>query len=140
MGLTVNGGMRNRILWRVDCMALKKLAYDMTVCKVDRIEDIDLNAEMFFIGKTDEEISVVCRTEDTPARTTERDDGWKGFRIEGILDFSFIGILSELSRILAEAGIGIFAESTYNTDYIFVKESNFEHAMEVLAEAGYVIV
>lgn len=121
-------------------MTLKKLAYDMTVCKVDRIEDIDLNAEMFFIGKTDEEISVVCRTEDTPARTTERDDGWKGFRIEGILDFSFIGILSELSRILAEAGIGIFAVSTYNTDYIFVKESNFEHAMEVLAEAGYVIV
>ena len=43
-------------------MTLKKLAYDMTVCKVDRIEDIDLNAEMFFIGKTDEEISVVCRT------------------------------------------------------------------------------
>ena len=54
-----------------------------------------------------------------------------------MLDFSLVGILSKLSTILAENGIGIFAVSTYNTDYILVKAENFERAMAVLAAAGY---
>lgn len=120
-------------------MVLQKLEHDMTVCKVASVADLDLNREFFFIGKTDEEVSLVCLTEDTPADTTERDDGWKGFRIQGVLDFSLIGILSKISSILAENKIGIFAVSTYNTDYILVKEENFDKALEVLAEAGYEI-
>ena len=92
-------------------MKLKKLVYDLTVCKVRSIADINLTADFFFIGKTDEELSLVCRTEDVPAKTVERDDGWRGFRIEGVLDFSLIGILSKLSTILAENKIGIFAVS-----------------------------
>ena len=75
-----------------------------------------------------------------PANTTSRDDGWKGFRIEGVLDFSLIGILSKLSGILAENKIGIFAVSTYNTDYILVKKENFERALNVLAQEGYEII
>ena len=121
-------------------MKLKKLPYDLTVCKTRSIQDIELYADFFFIGKTDEEISLVCRTEDTPAMTTARDDGWRGFRIEGLLDFSLIGILSKLSAILAENGIGIFAVSTYNTDYILVKAENFERAMVVLEKAGYEVI
>ena len=121
-------------------MQLKKLEYDLTVCKVAATADIDLNKEFYFIGKTDEEISLVCRTEDTPANTTDRDDGWKGFRIEGVLDFSLIGILSKISVILAGNKIGIFAVSTYNTDYILVKKENFDKALSVLADEGYTIV
>ena len=102
--------------------------------------DIDLNKEFYFIGKTDEEYSLVCITEDTPANTLEREDGWKGFRIQGILDFSMIGILAQLADILAENKIGIFVVSTFNTDYILVKEENFERALKVLAFAGYDIV
>lgn len=120
-------------------MVLKKLPYKLTVCKVADIKEIDLNTEFYFIGRTDEEISLVCKTEDTPAATTERDDGWRGFRIEGVLDFSLIGILSKLSGILAENKIGIFAVSTFNTDYILVKGENFERAMTVLADAGYTV-
>ena len=101
---------------------------------------VDQDAEFFFLGKTDEELSLVCRTEDTPAHTTERDDGWNGFRIEGVLEFSMIGILSKLSGILAEHRIGLFAVSTYNTDYILVKKENFEAALEALAAEGYTIV
>lgn len=82
---------------------------------------------------------MVCRTEDTPASTTECDDGWRAFRIEGVLDFSLIGILSKLSGILAENKIGIFAVSTYNTDYILVKEENYDRAMNVLSDAGYTV-
>ena len=121
-------------------LELKKLPYKLTVCKVKNVSDIDMQSEFFFIGKTDEELSLVCKTEDTPQETIERDDGWKGFRISGVLDFSLIGILSKLSAILAEHKIGIFAVSTYNTDYILVKEENFEKALNVLAEEGYTIV
>ena len=121
-------------------MELKKIAHKLTVCKVAEITDIDITAEFYFIGKTDEELSLVCRTEDTPEKTLERDDGWRGFRIQGVLDFSLIGILSKLSGILAENKIGIFAVSTYNTDYILVKEENFERALDVLASEGYTVV
>ena len=121
-------------------LELKKIEYNLTVCKIRNISDIDMTSAFYFIGKTDEEISLVCKTEDTPAKTIERDDGWKGFRIQGTLDFSLIGILSKLSGILAEHKIGIFAVSTYNTDYILVKEENFERALKVMALEGYVIV
>ena len=118
-------------------MKLKKLEYDLTVCKAASIRDIRLESEFFFIGRTDEELSLVCRTEDVPEETVERDDGWKGFRIEGVLDFSLIGILSKISAILAENQIGIFAVSTYNTDYILVKEEIFDKALNALSVAGY---
>ncbi len=121
-------------------MELKKLDFDLTVCKVTALSEIDLKADFFFIGKTDEEISLVCQTNEVPTGVIEREDGWKGFRIQGVLDFSLIGILSELSTILAENKIGIFAVSTYNTDYILVKKENFDQALNVLSEAGYVFV
>ncbi len=118
-------------------MKLKKLPYELTVCKVSNVSDINLDTDICFVGKTDEEISLVCRIKDTPADTAERDGGWRGFRIEGVLDFSLIGILSKLSAILAENKSGIFAVSTFNMDYILVKAKNFDHAMTVLAAEGY---
>lgn len=123
-----------------DKMKLKKIDYNLTICKVQNVSDIDMTSEFYFIGKTDEEISLVCRTEDAPSNTVERDDGWKGLRIQGTLDFSLIGILSKLSGILADCGIGIFAVSTYNTDYILVKEENYNQAIIALASRGYLIV
>jgi len=121
-------------------MELKKLEYQLTVCKVKSVADIDVNREFYFIGKTDEEISLVCKTQDTPENTLERDDGWRGFRIQGVLDFSLIGILAKISGILAENKIGIFAVSTFNTDYILVKEENFEKALSVLSIEGYSVI
>ena len=121
-------------------MELKRLPYDLTVCKLADGAAVDLSAEFFFLSKTDEELSLVCRTEDAPGETAARDDGWKAFRIEGVLDFSLIGILSRLSGILASHGIGIFAMSTYNTDYILVKAEHFETALAALAAEGYTVV
>ena len=121
-------------------MKLKALPYALTVCRLADASEINLKHDFYFLARTDEELSLVCRTEDTPANTAARDDGWRAFRIEGVLDFSLIGILSRISAILAENKIGIFAVSTYNTDYILVKEENFERALQVLAEAGYTIV
>ena len=121
-------------------MELKVLQYSLTVCKVKSISQIDFSKEFYFVGRTDEELSLVCITEDTPEETVAREDGWRGFRIQGVLDFSLIGILSKISAILAESKIGIFAVSTFNTDYIFVKDEEFEKALRVLAQGGYVIV
>ena len=121
-------------------MELKALPYALTVCRLADASEIDLNQDFYFLSRTDEELSLVCRTEDTPANTAARDDGWRAFRIEGVLDFSLIGILSKISAILAENKIGIFAVSTYNTDYILVKEENFDRAIRALAENGYTIV
>jgi hypothetical protein len=120
-------------------MELKKLPFNLSVCKIQSVADMDLNAEFYFIGRTDEEISLVCRTEDVPAGVTDRSDGWKGFRIQGTLDFSLIGILSRISSVLADNKIGIFAVSTYNTDYILVKEEDFDRALASLEKEGYTI-
>ena len=120
-------------------MELKRLPYDLTVCKLADGAAVDFSADFYFLSKTDEERSLVCKTEDTPKETTARDDGWKAFRIEGVLDFSLIGILSKLSGILAKHGIGIFAVSTYNTDYILVKAENFDAALAALAAEGYAV-
>ena len=121
-------------------MELKRLEHDFSVCKVTDLSGVDMTQEFCFIGKTDEELSLVCITEKVPDNTIEREDGWRGFRIQGVLDFSLIGILSKISGILAENKIGIFAVSTYNTDYVLMKEENFDRAMMVLSDAGYEIV
>ena len=121
-------------------MELKRLPYDLTVCKLADGAAVDLSADFYFLSKTDEELSLVCKTEDAPRETVARDDGWRAFRIEGVLDFSLIGILSKLTAVLAEEGIGVFAVSTYNTDYILVKEERFAEALEALGKAGYTVV
>lgn len=120
-------------------MELRQLPFELTVCKVSDVTSIDLSSEFFFVGKTDEEISLVCQTSEVPSNTVAREDGWRGFVIEGVLDFSLVGILSKVSSMLAAAGIGIFAISTYNTDYILVKSENFRKATDALAAAGYTI-
>lgn len=121
-------------------MEIKKIDYDFSICKVTDYSLVKLDSEYSFIGKTEEEKSLVCITADVPPNTIERDDGWKAFRIQGVLDFSLIGILSEISGILAENQIGIFAVSTFNTDYILTKKENYRKVLEVLGNAGYRII
>ena len=121
-------------------MTLKKLPYELTVCKVRSAAQIDFNQDFYFAAKTEEEVSLVCKTEDTPAVAAEREDGWRGFYIQGTLDFSLVGILAKLSGLLAEHRISIFAVSTYNTDYLLVKAEDFNRAMAVLEAAGYDVV
>lgn len=121
-------------------MQLKKIDGNFSVCKVADFSKVNLNCRYCFIGITDEEHSLVCTTESVPNDATERDDGWKAFRIQGVLDFSLIGILAKISTLLAENQIGLFAISTYNTDYILVKEENYSKALNILSDADYEII
>lgn len=121
-------------------MEIKKINQDFSVCKVMDYSLVNLNAEYCFVGKTDEEKSLVCVTSDVPSNVIERDAGWKGFRIQGILDFSLIGILSKIADVLAKNSISIFAISTYNTDYVLIKKKSYQRALDILEHSGYVIV
>lgn len=121
-------------------MEIKVIDRSFSVCKVADYSKVNWGAEFVFIGKTDEENSLVCLTEDVPPNVMEREDNWQAFRIQGQLDFSLVGILSRITGILAENNIGIFAVSTYNTDYILVKKEIYNLAIHTLANAGYSIV
>ena len=121
-------------------MELKRLPQAFTVCKLADPRAIDLEAPFYFIGRTDEELSLVCPTEAVPQGVTDREDGWRAFRIQGILDFSLTGILAPIATLLAAHEIGIFAVSTFNTDYVLVKEGQFDRALWLLEAAGYDVI
>ena len=118
-------------------MILECIDGEFSVCQTEDLSAVKLDAQYLFIGKTDEELSVVCRKGDVPKNCIRCEDGWRGFRVSGELDFSLVGILSKISAVLAENNISIFAVSTYNTDYVFVKSADFENALGALAENGY---
>lgn len=120
-------------------MKLEAIKGEFSVCKVADYSLTDLSASFVFTGATDEERSLVCPTVSVPKNTTDRDDGWRAFRVKGTLDFSLTGILARLSAVLAENKIGIFAVSTFNTDYILTKSANFDRALAALRASGYEI-
>ena len=121
-------------------MEIKKIDHNFSVCQVEDYSLVNLNSEYSFIGKTDEEKSLVCITDEVPANVIQQDDGQKAFRIQGVLDFSLIGILAKIAAALADNGISIFAVSTYNTDYVLMKKENYQKALDVLKALGYMII
>jgi len=81
----------------------------------------------------------VCETERVPENTLTRDDGWRAFKVEGPLDFGIVGIMAKLSSALAAAQVPLFAISTFDTDYIFVKADNLKSAIAALTVADCLI-
>lgn len=90
-----------------------------------------------FWGKTEVETSLMCKSQLVPEGTQAREDGWKGFRVVGQLEFSLVGILAKISASLAEAGVSIYAVSTFDTDYVFLKEEMAPLAVEALEKNGW---
>jgi hypothetical protein len=109
------------------------------VCRLDPasiIPDWVKNDEFCSITKTAEELSVVCIEENIPSGI-KSEKGWRILKIEGKLDFALTGILAAVSTTLANQGISIFALSTYDTDYIMVKNRDIENAVSELEKAGH---
>lgn len=133
-----------------DGLTIRAMDGEYTICKLLDYSEVWLSGSpasdaeredgLLFIGATGEENSLVCLSSRVPSNAVARDDGWRAFRIEGMLDFSLTGILSGIAGILAERKIGIFAVSTYNTDYILVKSKDFESALAALAAEGYTVI
>ena len=121
-------------------MKIRKIHHEFSVCQVKDYSLVNLDSEYSLIGKTDEEKSLVCITREVPSNVIQRDDGWKAFSIQGILDFSLVGILAKIATVLADNNISIFALSTYNTDYVLIKNENNQKGLEILKSMGYEIV
>ena len=118
-------------------MTLQILPQIFTVCKVPEISAELLQTPFCFTAVTDTERSLLCPTPAVPQSCTERSDGWRGLRVKGTLDFALIGILARLTALLAEHAVSVFAVSTYDTDYLFVRESQWTVALNVLRSGGY---
>jgi hypothetical protein len=96
-----------------------------------------LKGPFFSIGKTEDELSIVCRQNLIPGDVKMEKD-WKIIKVEGPLDFGLTGILASIANPLAEAKISIFAISTFDTDYVMVKNENLVRALKALEGAGFV--
>lgn len=101
-----------------------------------------LSGTFYSVTATPDELSLVCLQAYVPAegRTASGyNPDWRILKVAGILDFALTGILSGIAAPLAQAGISIFAISTYNTDYVLVKAGRLHEAVRVLLDCGYTI-
>lgn len=112
------------------------------VCRLGAVAPIPpwATAGSFFsITRAADELSVVCRQDAVPEGVVgER--GWRCLRVAGTMPFSVVGVLASLTAPLAESGIGVFAVSTFDTDYLLVKEADFEAALDALRRQGHAVL
>ena len=121
---------------------MKLLKEKYGVCRLDKNEHIPnwgVDGELYSITKTEDELSIVCLQDNIPENIQCEKD-WRVLKIEGPLDFSLVGILAEISNLMAKNSISIFAISTYDTDYILVKEKDIEKAVMVLVNDRYDVI
>ncbi|MDR3121592.1 MAG: ACT domain-containing protein [Clostridiales bacterium] len=131
-----------------DGFTLVELAASFSVCKLAPGAEITQamafaarSRGTFFLARTSDEISLVCETSEAPdgAQRLAAEHGWRGLKVAGTLDFGLVGIIARLTGVLAERAIPVFVASTYDTDYIFVKATNFPAAIHALRDAGCTI-
>lgn len=123
-------------------LTMKRLKGNYGICRLEKdqsIPDWSMKGGFFSITRTENELSLVCSEEVIPERVT-CEKGWQMLKVEGPLDFALVGILSKISTLLANEGISIFAISTYDTDYILIKEQDMPKGIETLIEGGYSVI
>jgi hypothetical protein len=120
-------------------LCLELLNCRLAICRLDPQEAVPLWAgasDFSSVTRTREELSIVCREADVP-EGIRREGGWRIFKVEGPLDFALTGVLASLAGPLSEAGVSLFAVSTFDTDYVMVREDDMERAAETLRAAGH---
>ena len=114
-----------------------------TICKFKNEMEIpsSIKASPFYsITRTADELSVVCEQSRIPEHFTEINRDWCVLKVIGPLDFSLMGIIADISAILKSEEISIFTISTYQTDYVLVKSSNVDKAIEALKTKGHTFI
>ncbi|KPL88418.1 ACT domain-containing protein [Ardenticatena maritima] len=120
-------------------LTLSLLPHVLGVCRLDAESAIPAWATQdafFSITRTADELSIVCPAALIPAGVTA-ETGWRCLKVHGPLDFSLVGVLRSIAEPLAQAGISIFAISTYDTDYVLVQADALPRAIEALRRAGH---
>lgn len=123
-------------------LTLTLLEERLAVCRLDAAAGVPAwatEAPLFSVTRTADELSVVCPEELVPDGV-RCEQGWRVFKLEGPFEFSEVGILSAMAASLAEAGVGIFVVSTFDTDYVLVKEERLDLAAAALRERGHEIL
>jgi uncharacterized protein len=123
-------------------LPFRRLLGRFAVCRlpaVASLPDWGLAGSFASVTRTAEEVSIVCAEENVPAEV-RAERGWTGFKLEGPFAFSQTGILAAFIGPLAESGIAIFAVSTFDTDFVFVKEESVQAALDVLRRAGHRLI
>ncbi len=120
-------------------MELTLLRQELAVCRLDAASELPEWARkgpFFSLTRTPDEWSVVCSREAVP-EGVRHEAGWRAFRLKGPIDFSAVGILASLTAPLARSGISLFALSTFDTDYVLVKEADVKKASLALRQDGH---
>ncbi|MBU3174868.1 ACT domain-containing protein [Clostridium estertheticum] len=123
-------------------LTMKLLNEKFAVCRLNKNESMPewvKNSSFYSITKTSDELSIVCSQDSIPSNIKCEKD-WRILKVEGPLDFSLIGIISSISTILALKRISIFAVSTYDTDYILVKNKDIDNTILALSNEKYEII
>lgn len=118
-------------------LCIRPLPCSFSIYKTSHDTDISFDHPFVFYANTDEERSVLCPDEIEIRNAYAAEKGYRGLRIEGQLDFALVGILADLTALLADHKIPVLAFSTFNTDYVFVKKENFQTALHALRNNGY---
>ena len=104
------------------------------VCRLEHGSDVPewaFSGEFFSVTGTPDELSVVCPQDCVPGNIMAEKE-WRVFKVRGPLDFSLVGIIRTVSKVLADSGVSLFAVSTYDTDYFLVKEDKLADAVTAL--------
>ena len=93
------------------------------------------------VSRTNEELSILCPSLNVPGDLdAKKEEGWRGLKLKGPFEFTEMGILASVLNPLAAAGVPILAISTFDTDYVFVKQENLEKAAQTLTTAGHTVL
>jgi hypothetical protein len=121
---------------------LEAIELRLAVCRLDAGSDVpswvDRSRGFTSVTRTTDELSIVCAHDDVP-EGVPMEGPWRAFRVRGPIVMTLIGVVAALANPLADAGISIFAISTFDTDYILVHEPDFEAGVGALTQAGHVV-
>ncbi len=118
-------------------MKFERLKGRYAVCALQ--EPVMPGGEFVSLTVSGSEVSLVCEEEKVPAGCNA-ETGWRALKVEGPLDFSLVGVMAHISSVLAETGVSLFAVSTYETDYVLVKEDRLQTAVEALTAQGHTVL
>ena len=122
-------------------LALTVLPKSFVICKLPADAPVPAWAtrgKLFSITRTSDELSVVAETDMVP-ESLRGDIAWRAMRARGPFAFSEVGVLAALIAPLADAGISVFAISTFDTDYLFTGETQLQAAAAALRKAGHTV-
>jgi hypothetical protein len=122
-------------------VALRTLDGELAICRLPAdapSPPVPVCAALYSITRTADELSIVCPVADAPPDATV-EAGWRALRVQGPLDFALTGIMAALTQPLAVAGVPVFAVSTYDTDYVLVRDQDLNAAIDALRRAGHTV-